>query len=65
MQDVELHERLLTAFAFHSRPIGSAVCVAFLSDGANDDGISSYSEAPTARSISQYNSNMVADRSKP
>jgi hypothetical protein len=52
MQDVELDERLLTAFAFHSRPIGSAVCVAFLSDGANDDGISSYSEAPTARSIS-------------
>jgi hypothetical protein len=52
MRNVELHERLLMVFAFHSRSIGSDVSVAFLPNGANDDGISSYNEALAARSNS-------------
>jgi hypothetical protein len=52
MLDVELHECLVTAFAFHSQSFGSEVYVAFLPDGANDDGISSYNEALPARSNS-------------
>jgi hypothetical protein len=52
MRDVELHERLLTVFAFHSRSFGSDVFVALLPNDANDDGISPYNEALAARSNS-------------
>ena len=50
MRDVELHEGLFTAFAFHPRSIGPDISMVFRSDCRRDDGISSYNEALAARS---------------
>ena len=52
MRDVELHEHLLAAFAFHPRSVGSDVFGVFLPDGDNNGGISPYNEALAARSNS-------------
>ena len=52
VRNVETHEHLFVAFAFHTRSVGSAVSVAFRPDGDNDDGISPYNEALAAHSNS-------------
>jgi hypothetical protein len=52
VRNVETHEHLFVAFAFHPRSVSSAVSVAFRPDGDNDDRISPYNEALAPRSNS-------------
>jgi positive regulator of sigma E activity len=64
MQDVELHECLLTAFAFHSRSFGSDVCVVFFLTALMTMGFLLITRHSQRVQIIHHNFNMVADRSK-